>query len=141
MIPKELFDKYKYVADNFIYDLGIDFNLHFVSQVPCDCQNSYAGPNPMCGYCETGKEREVVVVKKFRFYPNHKYWIKTTIAPSVDASAQIIGFLNDIPDLKNCNFLVKQSGQLVQKFKLAGEPQSHGFVHDRYFIAYLQQIA
>lgn len=144
MIPSFVFDKYKEVSDAFIRELGVPCKLVYLSDgCTCSSGNLYAGTTPLqerCYYCQTGDPIENTEEILLRVYTDQKKWIKPY---SPDASAQIVGFLSDLPKLRTCNFLyinTPQEGLLRQKFKLAGEIRTQGFLHDRYFIAELQRI-
>lgn len=140
MIPNKVFTKYKEVCDALITDLGVDFTLVYVdSNCYCTQSNIYAGPqivNERCLYCATGQPIETKETVRFRYYNTPKHFIKTGIVPSPDSSVQIIGFLSDKDKLLRCDYLKFNN----QKFKLSSNIQTHGFLHDRYFIAYLQEI-
>lgn len=162
IIPSGLKTIYNTFADTMIDNdmIGQTCTLYFPGkQIECpNCifsggfggagSNVYktGGPAPFtygnCPLCngKGKKEVEVTASVRLRCYFNKKDW--RSVSPNIqipDATMMTIGYLTDLPNIKSCSYIEavnKQTNYLKERYKLAGEPHTHGFYKDRYFIAY-----
>jgi hypothetical protein len=158
-IPDSVFVKYREAADMFINTLGVNCRINYVpTREECEncvfdtfsnkSSNVYksGGPQPfdiICPYCDgVGyKETEYFENIKLRVNWQRKNFLK--FAPLVnipDNSVQIIGFLYDLPKIQKAINIVINTGQEGYgsfAYTLLGEPVTHGFLNNRYFLAFL----
>lgn len=157
-IPQSVFDKYNEACDMFL--TNDNFSRVCTLYYPplkeecatCQANNTnvfaHGGTAPFsfnsCSYCGGNgyKETEVTDTVRLRIYFQKKDWIKVAQLAIPDAEAQIIGFMSDLPKVKNANKikLVSEENALNLFFQLASEPLPHGFGKTRYFIAYVKHV-
>lgn len=158
-IPASIFTQYREVADAFINDLGVNCRINYLPRVE-ECVNCVfdsvsnkssnvykaGGPYPfdiICPYCDgVGyKETDCNEIIKLRINWQRKFF--KTIAPLVnipDNTVQVIGFIYDLPKVQKAthiNLNVDQEGYGAYSYSLFGEPCTHGFLHNRYFMCFL----
>lgn len=163
-IPDGVFQAYEEFADDFINsNFGVTCELIYparrifcancafdpIGQKSANRYKSggpmpfYFGNCPMCagnGYIE---DRATDTIK-LRVYYSPKDWIK--VANSVDtsnASAQVIGFLSDMPKFERADEILTnkpQENYQEWRFTRLGDAMPHGFKQRRYFVAFLQSI-
>ena len=106
----------------------------------------HGGPAPVgigsnCQICGGTQYRETEVTDEIRLrvYFSRKDWVRVAPIQVPDAEIMTIGYLTDIQKIAKCSYIEvinRESGNLRMRFELAGEPFEHGFVKDRYFMAF-----
>lgn len=154
LIPSSVFTAYYDIVDSFIdEDFGVTCSIFYKSErVACSCSqnhNLYGGVsafnNSDCIYCGGigYKEQENSETIKLRVYSDEyrKKWIQTPVN-TPDGTIQVIGYLTDLDKIKRADYIVvniEKQGIERFKYKLFGEPFTHGFKHSRYFIGYFER--
>ncbi len=162
-IPDEVFSVYEEFMDDFINDnFGVACTLIYPSRrtacANCIFDNignksanryKHGGPMPFnfgtCPLC-SGKgfsEEEATDTITLRVYYNPREWIKINNVDSSNATAQVIGFLSDMPKFLRANEIIvnaPQENYKTWKFVKMGDSLPHGFKQRRYFVCFLQRI-
>lgn len=163
LVPQAVFDIYKTVVDDMINSsFGVNCKLIYPAiKVSCgNCvydtmnnrsSNIYNGTGPVpftfgiCPWCDGlgFKETPQTEIIKLRIYFARKNWIK--VGPMInipDGSLQALGFLSDLPKIKQAQQMEansNQSGFGQMLYKLYGEPTPYGFRNDRYLVSIWQR--
>ncbi len=159
LVPQEIFDGYNYFVDDFIStSFGVNCKLVY-PPLKTNCANCIydtmsnkstniyngSGPQPftfgVCPWCGGLGFTESVQTEtiKLRLYYSPKHWIK--IHPLInipDNTIQAIGFLSDLPKIKQAQTMIANSdqegfGNCI--YDLLGNPVTTGFKHNRYLIS------
>ena len=161
-VPTCLYDEHEWMVDYLIDgELGTNCSLIFTPVYgPCDncfidtetrkSSHIYNGTGPqdfpnytLCPRCNGRGTLSEPVTKnvRLRVYWDAKDWKKfghSLQAP--DASAMIIGYMDDAADLQNADTFKMVYENVEYECRTRGEAQPHGFRHNRYFIQFVDRV-
>ena len=162
IIPSNIFQYYHTVVDELI-------NNNFIGKVctvfypavtsSCDnCTTAFFGGisknvskvgaslpffNGQCPLCGGNGTKQLVTTDtlRLRVYWDKKDWIKQGNISIPNSDVMILGFSDDLPKILRMEEiqLVSEQNFITSKYSLSGEPFTHGFGHNRYFVAYLKR--
>lgn len=161
IIPNSIFDIYNlYVDDLLVNDFTSSICCVYYPAIRASCDNCiityfggitrnvyksggsapFQGSCPLCGGNGTRQEITTDTIR-LRIYWDKKDWIKQGNVSIPNSDVMILGFSDDLPKILRMEEiqLVSEQNFITGKYSLSGEPFTHGFGHNRYFVAYLKR--
>lgn len=162
LIPSGIFNIYYQAVDELINNnfVGKSCTVYYppITSNCANCTTSYfggtsknvykhGGPAPFtlgnCPLCGGNGVKQVqnTDTLRLRVYWERRDWIKQGSYNIPDADVMVIGFTSDISKIIQMEEieLINEQSFVNGRYVLSGEPFTHGFGHNRYFVAYLKR--